>query len=56
MINNDDSDFDFTTALSLLPQSGQALQDFDGDGVVSTKDIVVYIIICLLVGISAYLK
>jgi hypothetical protein len=34
-----------------------AIQDYDGDGVVSTKDIVVYIVISLIVAvIAAYLK
>lgn len=50
------ADDDFADLSATIP-TPHAIQDYDGDGVVSIKDIVVYIIITLLCAvIAAYLK
>jgi hypothetical protein len=52
-----DDDFDYSATLSDTFPTPRAIQDFDGDGVVSTKDIVIYIVFSLLLAIiAAYMK
>jgi hypothetical protein len=50
--------FDISSTFPTQPfPTPNAIQDYDGDGVVSTKDIVVYIVISLILAIiAAYLK
>ena len=39
-----------------FPPSTHQLQDYDGDGVVSAKDILIYIVLCLLMVLAGFFK
>lgn len=54
----DEGLFELSSTFASQPYpSPHSIQDYDGDGVVSTKDIIVYLVITLTVAIiAAYLK
>jgi hypothetical protein len=54
----DEGIYELSSTFATQPYpSPHAIQDYDGDGVVSTKDIIVYVVITMIVAvIAAYLK